>query len=104
MVRDPCCRFTENASFVPLVEKTKGPVSLMGQTNHETPMTNRATVEPSSVLRDSRATIYPVNRQHLEKCRYGSSNQIVLSLSINFPGTTETRIIAQAPCVKTGMK
>ena len=66
MVRDPCNRFKENASFVTLAEKTRGPVVSDGTTNHETPMTSRAAVEPSNVLRDSRATLHPASRQHLE--------------------------------------
>ena len=70
MVRDPCNRFTENASFVTFVERTKGPAVSDGtKRNHETPKTNQATVEPSNVLRDTRAILHPVNRQHLEKCQ-----------------------------------
>ena len=78
MVRDPGNRYTENASFVTFTEKQGVQLSPMGQMNHETPMTVMATVEPSNVLRDSRATLYPANRQHLEKYQYCSSSQIVL--------------------------
>ena len=113
MVRDPCNRFTVNASFVTLVEKTRGPAVSDGQVNHETHMTNRATVEPSNVLRDSRATHYPVKlpapgkmpQLFFSKNRASSTFNVSLPISsINFPGTTETRMIAQAPCIKTGMK
>ena len=113
MVRNPYNCFTEHASFITFVEKQDVQLSLMEQTNHETPMTSRATVEPSNVLRDAHATLYPENLQHIGKMPIlffrsnRASNTFIVSLpisSINFPGTTETRMIAQAPCIKRVMK
>ena len=111
MVRDPGNRFTENVSFITFVEKTRVPRSLMGQTNHETPKTIQAIMEPSSDLRAFLATLCPQNLQHVEKSNVillaKSCFQNFLSLPINnirFPGTTGTRMVAQAPGIKTGMK
>ena len=93
-------------------KKEEVQLSPMGQTNHGIPKTYRATVEPSDVLRDSRATRDPEHLQHTKKCQYlffrsnRASNifNVFLPISrINFPGTTETRMIAQATCMKTEM-
>ena len=109
MVRDLGDRFTENVSFIIFVEV---PRSLMGQTNHETPRTIQATMEPSSDLRGFLATFCLQNLQHLKHPMLFFRSQraaktFSVSVPINiisFPGTTETRLNAQAPCIKTGMK
>ena len=67
MVRDPGNRFTENVSFITFVEKPGVPQSPMGQTNHETPKTIQATMEPSSDLRAFLATLCRQSLKHLEK-------------------------------------
>ena len=109
MVRDPGNRFHGTCLIRHIRrENQQVPKSPMGQTNHETPKTNQATVEPSGVLRDFLATLCRESLQHPKMSNVILQVQIVLpTLSAclcQSAGTTETRMTAQAPCIKTGRK
>ena len=94
-------------------EKQEDREPQMVQTYHQTPKMNQATVEPSSVMRDSGAVRCLGNLQRPEKSsillqiKSRASNTFSVSLptnSIHFPGTTETRMSAQVLSITTGMK
>ena len=108
-VRDPGNRFTENPSFVTLVEKTRGPAVSDGThescNSHDESGSSGTIKCPARLSQNSLPCKSPAPGKIpiLFSRSNRASNTFNVSLPIscfNFPGTTETRMIAEGPVYK----